>query len=213
HTPPQAQLARLSALLRVHDAGLAGILAEWLEGCYTAHSLDEALAQRQHLAPGEAIYVPGGHAVTAHSVGFYAQDSEQSGLLARAQEIEHLEKEQRAQALISEEARNALVRAEAAYQDGAQRLAQLRREASEAQAEAHALQVEHLRMAQLAEQARARSAQIEGDLAEVEAQLADLQERAAAADARFEALDLQLADTQERHAQLGERVIEAERKL
>jgi len=213
HTPPRAQLPRLSALLRVHDAGLAGILAEWLEGCYTAYSLDEALAQRVQLAPGEAIYVPGGHAVTAHSVGFYAQDSEQSGLLARAQEIEHLDKEQRAQALISEEARNALVRAEAAYQDGAQRLAQLRREASEAQAEAHALQVEHLRMAQLAEQARARSAQIEGDLAEVEAQLADLQERAATADGRFEELDLQLADTQERHAQLGERVIEAERKL
>ncbi len=213
HTPLAAALPRLSALLRIHDAGLTGILAEWLEGCYTAPSLDEALARREQLAPGEAIYVPGGHAVTAHSVGFYAQDSEQAGLLARAQEIEHLEKELRAQALINEEAKNALVRAEAAYQDGAQRLAQLRREASEALGQAHELQVEHLRMAQLAEQARARSAQIEGDLAEVEAQLADLQERAATAEARFEELDMQLADTQERHAQLGERVIEAERKL
>jgi chromosome segregation protein len=38
------------------------------------------------------IYVPSGHAVSAHSVSFYAQDSEQSGLLARAQEIEHLDK-------------------------------------------------------------------------------------------------------------------------
>ena len=213
HTPPAAALPRLSALLRVHDAGLAGILAEWLQGCYTAPTLDDALAQRERLQPGEAIYVPGGHAVTAHSVGFYAQDSEQAGLLARAQEIEHLEKELRAQALISEEAKNALVRAEAAYQDGAQRLAQLRREASEAQGQAHELQVEHLRMAQLAEQARARSAQIEGDLAEVEAQLADLHERSATAEARFEELDMQLADTQERHAQLGERAIEAERKL
>ena len=213
HAPAAAALPRLSALLRVHDAGLAGILAEWLEGCYTAPTLDEALARRERLAPGEAIYVPGGHAVTAHSVGFYAQDSEQAGLLARAQEIEHLEKELRAQALIHDEAKNALVRAEAAYQDGAQRLSQLRREASEAQGQAHELQVEHLRMAQLAEQARARSAQIEGDLAEVEAQLADLQERGATAEARFEELDMQLADTQERHAQLGERVIEAERKL
>ncbi len=213
HAAAASTLPRLSSLLRVPDAGLSGILAEWLEGCYTAPTLDEALAQRDRLAPGEAIYVPGGHAVTAHSVGFYAQDSEQAGLLARAQEIEHLEKELRAQALIHEEARNALVRAEAAYQDGAQRLAQLRREASEAQGQAHELQVEHLRMAQLAEQARARSAQIEGDLAEVEAQLADLQERGATAEARFEELDMQLADTQERHAQLGERVIEAERKL
>jgi chromosome segregation protein len=35
-------------------------------------------------------------------VSFYAQDSEQAGLLARAQEIENLDKQLRAQALISE---------------------------------------------------------------------------------------------------------------
>ena len=210
---PATALPRLASLLRVHDAGLSAILGEWLQGCYTAASLDDALALRDRLAPGETLYVPGGHAVTAHSVGFYAQDSEQSGLLARAQEIEHLEKELRAQALISDEARLALARAESQYQDSAQRLAQTRREAGESQSRAHELQVEHLRLAQLAEQARARSAQIDADLAEVEAQLADLQERAATAEGRFEELDMQLADTQERHAQLGERVIEAERRL
>jgi chromosome segregation protein len=43
--------------------------------------------------------------------------------------------------------------------------------------------------------------------------LADLQQRRAAGDARFETLDMQLADSQERHAQLGDRVIEAERQL
>ena len=157
--------------------------------------------------------MPGGHAVTAHSVGFYAQDSEQSGLLARAQEIEHLEKELRAQALISDEARTALVRAESAYADAAQRLTTVRREASEAQGRTHELQVEHLRLSQLVEHTRARSEQIGADLAEVEAQLADLQERRVTAEARFEELDMQLADSQERHAQLGDRVIEAERKL
>ncbi|MCB1977845.1 MAG: chromosome segregation protein SMC, partial [Burkholderiaceae bacterium] len=210
---PATALPRLASLLRVHDVGLSAILDEWLQGCYTASSLDDALALRERLAPGETLYVPGGHAVTAHSVGFYAQDSEQSGLLARAQEIEHLEKELRAQALISDEARLALARAESQYQDSAQRLAQTRREAAESQSRAHELQVEHLRLAQLAEQARARSAQIDADLAEVQAQLADLQERAATAEGRFEELDMELADTQERHAQLGERVIEAERRL
>jgi hypothetical protein len=40
-------------------------------------------------------------------------DSEQAGLLARAQEIENLEKELRAQVMIADEARVALVRAEA----------------------------------------------------------------------------------------------------
>ena len=99
------------------------MLTDWLQGCYTAQTLDEALNRRGQLQAGEAIFVPGGHAVTAHSVGFYAQDSEQSGLLARAQEIEHLEKELRAQALISDEARTALVRAESGYADAARRWA------------------------------------------------------------------------------------------
>lgn len=206
-------LPLMAELLRVGDAGLKALLTEWLAGCYTAQSLDEALSHRAQLKAGETIYVPTGHAVTAHSVSFFAQDSEQSGLLARAQEIEHLEKELRAQALISEEARTALVRAEAAYADASQRLVSARREASEAKQSAHELQVEMLRLTQQAEQARARTAQIEADVAEVQAALDDLQERAIATEARFEELDMQLADSQELHAQLDEKVIEAERKL
>ena len=206
-------LQRLADWLRLQDAGLRAVLADWLQGCYTAPSLDEALALRGQLQAGEAIYLPGGHAVTPHSVGFYAQDSGQSGLLARAQEIEHLTKELRAQTLIAEEARSALLRAESSYADAAQRLTSARREATETQNRAHELQVEHLRLSQLVEQTRARSEQIGADIAEIEAQLADLQERRVLAEAGFEELDMQLADTQERHAQLDERVIEAERQL
>ena len=209
----QGAANRLSDLLRIQDAGLHAVLVDWLTGCYTAPTLDEALTRRASLQPGETIYVPTGHAVTAHSVSFYAQDSEQSGLLARAQEIEHLEKELRAQSLIHEEARVALARAESAYADASQRLVTARREASEAKQSAHELQVESLRLTQLAEQARARTAQLDADLGEVLAQLEELQERAVAAEARFEELDMQLADSQERHAQLDERVIECERKV
>ncbi len=206
-------LPRLADLLRLNDAGQKALLADWLHGCYTANSLEDALAAREKLQPGEAIYVKTGHAVTAHSVSFYAQDSEQAGLLARQQEIENLEKQLRAQVLITEESRSALVRAEAAYSDASQRLASARREAAETQSRAHELQVESLRLTQLAEQTRARSEQIAGDLAEVDALLEELQERRVAAEGRFEELDMQLADSQERHAQLDERVIESERKL
>ena len=211
--PGAAALPRLSDLLKLQDAGLRAVLQDWLQGCFTAGSLDEALDRRSQLAEGDMIYVPTGHAVSRHSVSFYAQDSEQSGLLARAQEIEHLDKELRAQALIADESRTALVRAEAAYADASQRLVGVRREASEAQSRAHELQVETLRLTQLAEQTRARSEQIGADLAEVEAMLSDLQERRVAAEARFEELDMQLADSQEREAQLGDQVIEAERRL
>jgi chromosome segregation protein len=115
--------------------------------------------------------------------------------------------------LIADESRVALVRAEAAYADSAQRLVTARREATEAQSRTHELQVETLRLSQLLEQTRARSAQIEADLAEVEAQLDELQERRVNAEGQFESLDMQLADSQERHAQLDERVIESQRKL
>ena len=219
-SPPQAGLSaaagkftRLSDLLKINDAGLRAVLSNWLTGCYTAPTLDEALAKRSELQPGDTIYVASGHAVTAHSVTFYAQDSEQSGLLARAQEIEHLEKEVRAQSLMAEEARSALVRAESTYADASQRLVSARRESSEAQTQTHALQVETLRLSQLADQARARNAQISSDLSEVEAQLSDIEERKVTAEARFEELDMQLADSQERHAQLGDKVLEGERRL
>ncbi|MBT9506635.1 chromosome segregation protein SMC [Rhodoferax sp.] len=220
YSPPLAALPekasalpRLSDLLRVNDAGQNAVLTDWLHGCFTAASFEDALAHRDKLQPGEMIFVKSGHAVGPYSVNFYAQDSEQAGLLARAQEIENLEKQLRAQALISDESRSALVRAEAAYADASQRLVAVRREAAESQSRAHELQVETLRLSQLAEQTRARSEQIAGDLAEVDAQLGDLQERRVTAEGRFEELDMQLADTQERHAQLDERVINAERKL
>ncbi|MET3474720.1 chromosome segregation protein SMC [Variovorax atrisoli] len=208
-----ATLPRLSSLLRLNDAGQQALLSDWLHGCYTAASFEEALAQRGSLQPGEVIYVQSGHAVSAHSVNFYAPDSEQAGLLARQQEMENLERQLRAQTLITEEARTALVRAEAAYADAASRLVTARREAAETQSRAHELQVETLRMTQLAEQTRARSQQLSADIGEVDAQLEELQERRIAAEGRFEELDMQLADAQERHAELDERVIEANRAL
>ncbi|PUE63141.1 chromosome segregation protein SMC [Limnohabitans sp. 2KL-17] len=203
----------LADYLRISDAGLLALLTDWLQGCFTAPSMEDALTWRSQLKPGETLLVQAGHAVDLNSVVFYAQDSEQAGLLARAQEIENLDKQQRAQTLISEESRSALIRAEAAYADASQRLIIVRREASESLSRAHEVQVETLRLSQLVAQTRARSEQISNDLAEVEALLDELQERRVTAEARFEELDMQLADTQERHAQLDERVIQAERKL
>ncbi|MGE0674124.1 MAG: chromosome segregation protein SMC, partial [Methylibium sp.] len=198
---------------QVGDAGLAALLNDWLEGVYTAASLDEALADRGKLTHGEVIMTPAGHAVSPFAVSFYAPDSEQAGMLARAQEIENLEKQTRAQALIVDESRAALVRAEAAYTDASSRLVSARREAAEGQTRTHQLQVEVLRLAQLSEQTSARREQIESELAEIDAGLEELQERRVTGEARFEELDLQLANEQERHADLEEAVIQAERQL
>lgn len=220
YTPPQAAisnthqtLSRLSDLLRLSDAGLKALLNDWLEGVYVAQNIDEALAARDKLTHGEVIMTREGHAVSQFAVSFYAPDSEQAGMLQRAQEIENLERQLRAQVLIAEESRSGLVRADAAYTEASQRLVVARREAGEAQTRAHQLQVELLRLSQLAEATSARRSQLDDELGEIDGQLEELAERGATGEARFEELDMQLATTQERHAELDEAVILAERKL
>ena len=206
-------LPRLSELLRLGDAGLKALLSDWLEGVYTADHLDQALAQRSQLTHGEVIMTREGHAVSQHAVSFYAPDSEQAGMLARAQEIENLDRQQRAQTLIADDTKSASVRLEAAYTDASQRLLGARREAAEAQNRAHGLHVELLRLSAQAEAATSRRDQLQEELAEIDAQLEALEERKAIGEARFEELDIELANTQERHAELDDGVIAAERKL
>ncbi|PZP30413.1 MAG: chromosome segregation protein SMC [Roseateles depolymerans] len=206
-------LPRLSDLLRLDDEGLKALLNDWLEGVYTAEHLDAALAARGQLAHGELILTPQGHAVGQFSVSFYAPDSEQAGLLARAQEIEQLSQAHKAQTLIADEARVALARVEHQFNEANARLAALRREAAEAQTRAHQLQVELLRLTQQAEASQQRRAALDEELAEIAAQQEALQERRAVGEARFEELDMQLGDAQQRHAELEDGTIAAERRL
>jgi chromosome segregation protein len=219
HAPPPVAAAtdralpRLADKLRLGDAGLRALLTEWLEGVYTADTLEQALAQRARLAHGESILTPEGHAVSLHAVAFYAPDSEQAGMLARAQEIENLDRQLRAQSLLAEDARAALVRMDAAYTEGSQQLAQARREAAEAQARAHQVQVELLRLTQQAEAAQSRRAQLGHDLDEIDAQLSAWQARREEEQGRFDELDIQLGAEQERQAEFEEVAIEAERQL
>lgn len=210
---PAHGLTRLSDWLRLVDPGLKALLTDWLADVYTVPRLGDALAARAQLGHGEVIVTPEGHAVSACSVTFYAPDSEQAGLLARAQEIENLQRQLRAHNLIADEARSALVRAEAAYTEASGRLGGLRRDASEAQGRAHQLQVALLGLRQKVEQTTQRRGQLDEELAEIDAQLDSLAERRANAEARFEALDMALATSQERHAELDDAVIHAERQL
>ncbi len=206
-------LPQLAQRLQLGDAGLKALLSDWLEGVYTATSIDEALAQRSQLTPGEVIMTREGHAVSAHAVAFYAPDSEQAGMLARAQEIENLGRQQKAQALIADDAKSASVRLEAAYTEASQHLQTARREAAEAQNRAHGLHVELLRLTQQADAATSRREQLSEELAEIDAQMEALEERKATGEARFEELDIGLGDAQQKHAELEDAVIAAERKL
>ncbi len=206
-------LPRLADLLRLGDSGLQALLSDWLEGVYTASDLDDALAHRGKLTHGEVIMTREGHAVSAYAVAFHAPDSEHDGMLARAQEIENLERQLRAQALITDEAKSALVRLEAGYTDASQRLVTLRREAMESQAAAHQGQVELLRLTQQSEATTARREQLDAEMAEIDAQLETLGQRRGGSESAFERLDLQLADAQQRHAELDDATRAAEAAL
>jgi len=214
-TAPQAAhgLPRLLDVVRTHDADVQAVLANWLQGCHTAPSLSIALSCRSQLAPGETIYLAAGHAVDVYSVAFYAPDSEQSGMLARAQEIAHLEKEVRAQAIITAETQAAAQRAETGYTEAVQQQTAAQQKIGSSQNQAHTLRVELLQLEQLAAQASERSAQIEADLAEVQTQRDDLHERSIVCEARCETLENQLAEAQEGDVQAASQVQEAERQL
>ena len=208
-----ASLPLLSDRLRLEDAGLRALLGDWLQGVYTADSLDQALSQRDQLGHGEVLMTRDGHAVSSHSVAFYAPDSEQDGLLARAQEIENLQRESRAQSLMADEAKTVLVRLDAEFASLSQQLVSARTEAAAAQSRAHAQQVEYMRLSQQAQAALARRQQVDGELAEVDERVAALQLRRDQSQERFESLDQELAAAQEQHAALDDVVLQAQAQV
>ncbi|MDQ6685012.1 MAG: chromosome segregation protein SMC, partial [Pseudomonadota bacterium] len=212
-SPARLGLPRLSDRLHLGDAGLAAQLADWLEGVYTAADLAAALAERGVLAHGEVIMTPEGHAVSRSAVSFYAPDSEQAGLLARAQQIEQLGKELRAQSLLAEDARARHVAAEAASSEALGRLGVLRRELADSQVAAHRLEVEAVALTQRAEQTGLRHDQLAAELQAIDAELAELGARRSGSEARFDLLDASLGEVQEEHAMREARVIDAQAAL
>ena len=203
----------LIRLIKTSDANQQSLMQDWLHGCTTADSLDAALRAREQLAAGEVIYTPQGHAVTRTSISFYAAEGEQAGLLARAQEIENLDKQARAQTLMAQDARAALQRAETYYAEVSSQLGTAQSQASRAQAASHDLEIKWTTLSRQVSEAQARSAQLASDVAEIDAHMAEFQERRVTLEAQFEDLDSQLAEAQEVEAAQGDGVIEAERKL
>ncbi|NBP92914.1 MAG: chromosome segregation protein SMC [Burkholderiaceae bacterium] len=82
----------ITLLSRVQASGTtAGVLQEWLSNIYIADNLEDALRRRSQLTKGSALVTQEGHMVTRVGVQLYAPDSEQAGMLARAQEMESLD--------------------------------------------------------------------------------------------------------------------------
>ncbi|MBN3853036.1 chromosome segregation protein SMC [Paraburkholderia sp. Ac-20340] len=193
-----AGLTPLLSLVRIDDAGLRAVLNEWLATTFVAADLAEGLAQRAQLPEGGVFVVKAGHMVTRVGVQLYAADSEQAGMLARQQEIENLTRQLRAQALLADEARSAVVRAEAAHTTAAQQLGELRQQAERATQRVHALQMDVLKLTQAHERYTARSTQIREEREEIRAQTEEQRALRAESEANFERHDSDLAELQAR---------------
>jgi chromosome segregation protein len=195
-----AGLQPLTALLRITDADLRTLMNDWLRDVYVADNLTQALAGRASLPAGGAYVVKDGHLVDAHSVRFYAADSEQAGLLARQQEIANLQRELKAQQLIADQGRAAVARAETAWQQVSQALVPARQRVAELTRRVHDIQLEYSRLQQQAEQSGERGARLREDLAEITAHEEELRAAREDAEVRFETLDQELAEHQSRFA-------------
>jgi len=206
-------LQPLAQHLHCPEPAVQALLARWLSPCYAAASLPEALAARAALGHSELIYTPQGHCVGAQHLAFYAAAPEQSGWLVRAQEIEQLQQQLRGLQGLAGQARQAQAAAEAACAQVSERLQQARAAASAAQAQAHALQVELLRLSQQAEHRQQRAAQLAQESAEAEQQLQQLQAQQQQAQAQQQALQAELQGLQQAERQAEGEQAQAERAL
>ncbi len=195
------------------DAGLSKLLRNWLGACYVAQDLTQALAHRAQLQAQERIMVPDGHAIGPASLHFYSEDSAQAGMLARAQEIENLERNVRAQTLLLGDARAVFGRSETRFGQLRAQVHSQRQQAQQMLQHVHGLEVAVLRLQQAAEHARSAVARLMQDKEDVQAQLQHWQQRKDETVARFEDLDRRLAEQQELYAHKQTIALDAERAL
>ena len=200
-------------LLQLNDAGVRGVLHDWLQGVYLAADVTTAFMERSKLPAGASFITKQGHMVSASSVRFYATDSEQDGVLARQQEIENIGKQARAQHLLADEGKTRAIRAEAALSQASQTLQELRARVSSLTQNVHDLQIEYMKLAEVQERFNQRSQQIQTDLAEIAEQEQEQQTARAESEAKFEELDIALAEMQETHESGQTEFLEKEQAL
>ena len=212
-TEPVAGLKPLLNLLQLNDAGVRGLMQDWLHQVYAAEDVASAFMDRAKLPQGACFITKQGHVISKSSVRFYASDSEQDGVLARQQEIENIGKQSRAQSMLADEAKTRAVRAESAYTQASQRLQELRQRVGTLTQSVHSLQIEFMKLSEVQERFNQRSTQIQNDLAEIAAQETEQQQARAESEEKFEQLDVELAELQESHEDGQTVYLEKEQQL
>ena len=173
--------------IRCEHPLLAAALDDWLAAVVTAPDLAAALARREGLAAGACCVTPAGDVVLRQGLILFAPDAVGHGLLERQREIAELalliaRREDRVE---EEQAR--LAETEAALADARNALQEARDELDGWQNEAHAIQVETLKLAQALERFQERQEQIDASLAEMSVEEEAENERLVVAEEAIEA--------------------------
>ncbi|OQX33652.1 MAG: chromosome segregation protein SMC [Oceanospirillales bacterium LUC14_002_19_P2] len=177
-----------------------------LQGIYGAITLDEALALRPNLAPGESVVTQDGVWLGANWLRVIRENDAGTGILARQQEIESLELElaeldDQEQTLTESlaESRERLEQLEQAREDGQRQLSTLNRQESELQSDLTARKVR-------VEQLLTRYSRLQEEISEIEEQQALEQEAMGESRLRLqEALDCMEGDAERRETLLSRR--------
>ncbi|MBW4046907.1 MAG: chromosome segregation protein SMC [Proteobacteria bacterium] len=193
-------LQPLASLLNHVDPGLRAVFDEWLALVFTAESVEQAIRYRTGLPAGAMLVTREGHAVSRHSVSLYAADSEQAGMLARAQEIDNLEHQVKAQQILADDTRSTAFQAESAWSQAQEQTATESRRMQTLTHQFHAVQVEWLKLQQQQQESVSRAERLDADLGELDAQAEELAASQAESEARFEQLDADLAQCQQAQA-------------
>ncbi|GHA74522.1 chromosome partition protein Smc [Formosimonas limnophila] len=189
-------LTPMMRMVKTHDATLQSLLPQWLHQVYVAPTLDEAYQLREQLPVGGVIVTRDGHQLSKNALRFYVAESEQAGMLARAQEIENIQTQLRAQDLLTDEAQGELARLQSKVDQLNQQQAQARAQAQSCTNLVHDLQMQTQKVKLASEQLMARHAQIDDELAEISLQEEEFLAQKMTAQALFDEGDAHLVEQQ-----------------
>lgn len=157
--------------LTCDNAGIKSVLGEWLSGIFVVESVQEGLLQRTKLAPGEMLVTREGHFFTRHSLTYYAPDSQMHGVLVRQREITQIKSEAETLGVSLTQKKSALVVAEEDCNKLGALASRLRLDSEKLQQQHHDLQMQVLKLTQLAERSSQRDNQISVELMEIRQQI------------------------------------------
>ena len=195
--PEVVGLHPLAQLIKTNDPTLTQLLPDWLRGVYVANTLNDAYQLREQLPEGGVLVTPEGHRLSRNALRFYVAESEQAGMLARAQEIEQIEAQLRAQDMLVDQAQSGLHEFQAQVERLTQQHNSARAQLQSTTARVHELKMQVQKLNLEREQRNARHAQIDDELAEILIHEEELQAQKMEAQALFDEGDAILLTRQE----------------